>query len=95
MTENPPAEGFCWTKVALGICLGTLLNEWVPTCEPYYSARWMESLKVYKIKHVYDMFKILKDQYFISGSRYSHEEPFNNERIQNRYFLSSSFLRNP
>lgn len=55
----------------------------------------MELLKVYKIKHVYDMFMILEDQYFISGSTPSHEEPFNNERIQNWSFLSSRFFKNP
>lgn len=46
---------------------------------------------MYKIKHVYDMLMILQDQYFISGSTYSHEELFNNERIQNCSFLSGSF----
>lgn len=47
----------------------------------------MESLKAYKIERVYDMFMILENQYVISWSTYSHEEPFNNERIQNLFFF--------
>lgn len=53
----------------------------------------MESLKVSKIKHVYDMFMILEDQHFIFRSTYSHEELFNNERFQNRSFLSGNLKK--
>lgn len=52
----------------------------------------MQSFKVYKIKHVYDMFMILQDQDLIHILEHiSTWGVLTNEGIQNWSFLSGSF----